>query len=98
MAKSTRMTPPRRGVKIRMYRTGLGDCFLMAFPRKKSGGGGGNGAFYMLVDCGVYKGTPAERNAPWVRKIVENIRDATNKKLDVLVISHEHWDHISAFH
>jgi hypothetical protein len=95
MAKTLKMKAPGKGVKVRMYRTGLGDCFLMAFPSKKAGAGG---AFYMLVDCGVFKATPAERNAPWIKKIVENIRDATAGKLDLLVITHEHWDHVSAFH
>src|SRR5688572_624718 len=95
MAKAVKMKAPARGVKVRMYRTGLGDCFLMAFPSKKAGAGG---AFYMLVDCGVFKATPAEKNAPWIKTIVENIRDATGGKLDLLVITHEHWDHVSAFH
>ncbi len=75
-----------------MYRTGLGDCFLLAFPKGKTG------AFYMLVDCGTFYGTRKEENKPWMRSIVENIRDATNRRIDVLVITHEHWDHVSAFH
>ncbi len=96
-ASSGRMTPPANGVKIRMYRTGLGDCFLLAFPCSR-GAGASRNAFYMLVDCGVYKGTPEPNNATQIAKIVNNIRDATGGQLDLLVITHEHWDHVSAFH
>jgi hypothetical protein len=91
------MTPPTQGVKVRMYRTGLGDCFLLAFPRS-SAADASRDAFYLLVDCGVYKGTPEPKNATWIDKIVTDIRDATGGRLDLLVVTHEHWDHVSAFH
>lgn len=93
-AAGKRMTAPRSGVKIRMYRTGLGDCFLLAFPR----GGDPKDPFYLLIDCGVYAGTPEPGNQTRIRQIVEDIRDSTGGRLDVLVITHEHWDHVSAFH
>lgn len=96
-APGGRMTPPVHGVKVRMYRTGLGDCFLLAFPRSRAGDASRD-AFYMLVDCGVYKGTPEPNNKTRIAKIVADIRDATGGHLDLLVITHEHWDHVSAFH
>lgn len=96
-ATAERMKPPSKGVKVRMYRTGLGDCFLLALPRSTPATASRD-VFYMLVDCGVYKGTPKSNNAPRIAKIVENIRDATAGHLDLLVITHEHWDHVSAFH
>lgn len=86
------MAPPEKGVKVRMYRTGLGDCFLLAFPK------GPNDAFYLMIDCGVYFRTPEADNAPRIRRIVEDIRDSTGGRLDVLVVTHEHWDHVSGFH
>jgi hypothetical protein len=92
------MTPPPSGVKVRMYRTGLGDCFLLAFPKGPGSDGQPAGAFYLLLDCGVYKGTPEPDNATRIRRIVTDIRDATGGRLDLLVITHEHWDHVSAFH
>lgn len=83
------MTPPKRGVKIRMYRQGLGDCFLLAFPGK-------NGkTFYMLIDCGVILGTPAPE--PLMQRVVDNIAAATGRRLDLVVATHEHWDHVSGF-
>lgn len=92
-APEGRMKPPASGVTVRMYRTGLGDCFLLAFAK-----GQPPGAFYLLIDCGVYKGTPEPNNSTRMRRIVEDIRDATGGRLDLLVITHEHWDHVSAFH
>ena len=35
-------------VRVRMYRHGLGDCFLLSFPND----------FKILIDCGVILGTP----------------------------------------
>ena len=89
------MQPPISGVKVRMYRTGLGDCFLLAFPRSHADNTPPD-AFYLLVDCGVYKSTPD--GAAKIEAIVKDIHDATGGRLDLLVITHEHWDHVSAFH
>lgn len=91
------MSPPAEGVAVRMYRTGLGDCFLLAFP-KSPRIRSREDVFYMLIDCGVYKGTPEPNNATRIGRIVQDIRDTTENRLDLLVITHEHWDHVSAFH
>lgn len=90
------MTAPRKGVKVRMYRTGLGDCFLLAFPRKGAGSRPRDKVFHVLIDCGVYYGTTG--GADRIRAIAQDIRQATENRLDLLVITHEHWDHISGFH
>jgi len=94
---SGRMTPPEKGVKVRMYRTGLGDCFLLAFPRKPTPPDSRD-AFYLLVDCGVYFRTPEPNNVTRIKAIVQHISASTGGVLDLLVITHEHWDHVSAFH
>jgi hypothetical protein len=86
-----------------MYRTGLGDCFLLAFP-KPSTDADPRDAFYMLIDCGVFYGTPG--GAERIKQIARHIKSATRKtddtnaesRIDVLVITHEHWDHVSGFH
>lgn len=90
------MTPPATGVKVRMYRTGLGDCFLLAFPRESQSTDPLDRVFYVLIDCGVYFGTSG--GADRIRTIAENIKLATGNRLDLLVITHEHWDHVSGFH
>jgi hypothetical protein len=100
-AAGGRMTPPEKGVKVRMYRTGLGDCFLLAFPKEKTARDPRD-VFYLLIDCGVFKAT--ENAQKWMREIVQDIKAATQREgsdegyLDRLVITHEHWDHVSGFH
>ena len=73
-----------------MYRPGgLGDSFLLAF-RARDGT-----ARYVLVDCGVFNGTPGA--ADRLRAIAEDVGEATGGHLHVLVVTHEHWDHLSGF-
>jgi beta-lactamase superfamily II metal-dependent hydrolase len=75
-------------VRIRMYRQGLGDCFLLSFPTT-------DGHKHVMIDCGVVLGTktPAEP----MKKVAQNLFEDTGGKIDVLVITHEHWDHLSGF-
>lgn len=75
-------------VKVRMYRQGLGDCFLLTFAGK-------NEPYHMLIDCGVLTGTPNARQ--WMRAIMTDIKEATGQHLDCVVVTHEHWDHVSGF-
>jgi hypothetical protein len=85
---------PKRGhaatrARVRMYRQGLGDCFLLTFP-------GENGeAFHMLIDCGVVLGTKNPQDI--MRSVVENIAETTDNHINLLVATHEHWDHLSGF-
>lgn len=75
--------------RIRMYRHGLGDCFLLSFPKK------GKGLTHVLIDCGIIGGTPnpSERMA----KVAKDVAAESGGKLDVVVVTHEHWDHLSGF-
>lgn len=75
-------------VRIRMFRQGLGDCFLLTFET-------GDAPRHVLIDCGVLMGTPD--SAGRMRGVAEGIRDATGGHVDVLVATHEHWDHLSGF-
>src|SRR5687768_14070666 len=76
-------------IKVRMYRQGLGDCFLITAPRKIGA------PFYAVIDCGVILGTA---NAGEIMKgVVEHIIQTTGGRVDLLVATHEHWDHISGF-
>jgi hypothetical protein len=74
-----------------MYRQGLGDCFLISLPRV----GGGSRPFFVMIDCGVILGTPDP--VPKMTAVVENIIEVTGGEIDVLVVTHEHWDHLSGF-
>jgi metallo-beta-lactamase superfamily protein len=94
MAKHSKVS-----VRIRMYRQGLGDCFLLTFKQK------GKDDFNMMVDCGLLQGTP--NSTEIMQKVVEDVEatlpltkkiDGKEKKwLDVVVLTHEHADHISGF-
>lgn len=76
-------------LRIRMYRQGLGDCFLITFPAASGQ------PFHMLIDCGVVLGT----NAAGLDKLKNAMADiaATVKQIDLLVATHQHWDHLSGF-
>jgi hypothetical protein len=84
------LNPPTSGVTVRMYRQGLGDCFLIAFPTEQPGQ-----AFYMLIDCGVILGTSNPQQA--MRNVATDIAAATSGDIHLLVATHEHWDHLSGF-
>ena len=82
--------PPASGVTVRMYRQGLGDCFLLAFAT-----GQAEQAFYMLIDCGVIFGT--QNPSQIMQAVVTDIEAATGGDIHLLVATHEHWDHLSGF-
>src|SRR5438874_8020378 len=73
-------------IRIRMYRVGFGDCFLVSVP---------NGASYehILVDCGVH----SQGNIGTMKNCLDNIAEETGKKLAVVIATHAHQDHISGF-
>lgn len=83
--------PPASGkIKIRMYRQGLGDCFLLTFPGEKGK------LFRLLIDCGVVLGTDAQ-GLDKLHQAVADLAHETRGHVDLLVVSHEHWDHVSGF-
>ncbi len=76
-------------IRVRMYKQGLGDCFLVTLPRA------GGKPFYLMIDCGVILGT--SNAGPIMQKVVQDIVDTTGGHIDVLAATHEHWDHLSGF-
>jgi len=75
-------------VRIRMYRVGFGDCFLVTLK----------GVHHILVDCGVHnKGNIKVNGDSLIDKAFENIEQVTNKKLDIVIATHAHQDHVSGF-
>jgi hypothetical protein len=95
-AKKAARSSPRpksetgRGVVVRMYRQGLGDCFLLTFPP-----GSGTKPVHVLIDCGVLMKT--DREAEKMRAVVQNIQKETGGMVDLLIVTHEHWDHVAGF-
>ncbi|MEY3443435.1 MAG: hypothetical protein RLZZ519_1716 [Bacteroidota bacterium] len=82
-------------IKVRMYRHGFGDCFLVSFMAE------GSRCFSMLIDCGLKKN--AANGNSLINEVVTDLKrelvheGSLEPRLDVLVITHEHWDHLSAF-
>jgi hypothetical protein len=77
-------------IRVRMYRHGLGDCFLLSLLRDPP-----DRSFHMMIDCGVILGTPGA--ADRLRAVVTSIIEDTAGRVDVLVVTHEHYDHVAGF-
>ncbi|TQF77377.1 hypothetical protein FK498_12850 [Elioraea sp. Yellowstone] len=86
-AATKRPRPPRRP-RVRMYRHGFGDCFLISLPR-------GRGEAHIMIDCGVLLGT--RDAAATVQAVVADIARVTGGEIALLAVTHEHWDHVSGF-
>jgi beta-lactamase superfamily II metal-dependent hydrolase len=84
-----RVRARRPRAKVRMYKVGFGDCFLITLPHRN----GPN--YYMMIDCGVILGTPNAVDR--MSRIMANIAETTAGHVDLLAVTHEHWDHVSGF-
>jgi len=73
--------------RVRMYRQGLGDCFLVTFFT-------GPKPVHMLIDCGTLGATTTNVK---MQEVIKNISETTGDHLHVLVATHEHKDHVSGF-
>jgi beta-lactamase superfamily II metal-dependent hydrolase len=90
MAKT--LKAPKNGITIRMYRIGHGDCFLLALPREQ-----GDDPFYVLIDCGLKPGSQNFIHKEPIGNVVKHIGKATGYHLDLVIITHEHQDHVNGF-
>jgi beta-lactamase superfamily II metal-dependent hydrolase len=75
------------GVRIRMYRVGFGDFFLMSVPAA-----GGGGMAHILVDCGVHA-----HDLGVIDDAVRQLNTDTGGQLALVIMTHRHADHISGF-
>lgn len=78
-------------VIVRMYRHGLGACYLIILPCTDNP----EQSRYMLIDCGVHK--TQKNGIDRLARVMADIVDCTGGKIDVLAVSHQHADHISGF-
>lgn len=69
-----------------MYRMGTGDCFILKFyeGRKLN--------FTMMIDGGVWQGSKK-----YLNQFATKIAEYCDNSLDLLVITHEHRDHVLLF-
>ena len=75
-------------VTVRMYKGLLGDCFLLRFEA-------GGSASHVLIDCGILQGIAG--GVDRMKLVAADVVKRTGGRLDLLVVTHEHADHISGF-
>ena len=69
-------------IRVRMYRIGTGDCFLLHFYEND------NIPIKMMIDCGAFGADKKD-----FEKVFDNIYQETGGIIDILVVTHEHSDH-----
>jgi beta-lactamase superfamily II metal-dependent hydrolase len=77
--------PPQSDLRVRMYRVGFGDFFLLTVPTK-------SGPQHILIDCGVHAGDINSMKA-----CVQDLVSVTDRKLALVIATHYHADHLSGF-
>lgn len=83
----------QRSLQIRMYNVGFGDSFLVRMPTEDGG------ESRMLIDCGVFPAGPGPVPIGDVcARIVSDVTDADGvARINVVVGTHRHADHVSGF-
>ena len=80
-----------------MYNVGFGDCFLITIGYSKSNDDGRR-FHHMLVDLGsTHRPKSRQSIAQVARHIDATIREESAGRLDVLLITHRHRDHLGGF-
>jgi beta-lactamase superfamily II metal-dependent hydrolase len=78
-------------LRIRMYNVGFGDCFLLFVPTDA-------GERTMLVDCGKHMSSKTGHTISQAASdVVNTVSGAGSPRIDVVVATHRHYDHISGF-
>ena len=91
--KTRRATKRKRSggsLRVRMYRVGFGDFFLIIVPTSK-------GDQHILIDCGVFKGTSGTGDLGSIVDAVEDVFQTTKGHLALVIMTHRHADHIAGF-
>jgi len=84
--KATKRAAPAANVlRVRMYRVGFGDFFLLTVPSQQ-------GPQHILIDCGVHVA-----NIGSMPDCIANLCDVTQRKLALVIVTHNHADHLSGF-
>ncbi len=80
---------PPPAATLRLYCHGLGDCTLLTLPAQ------GRPPFRILIDCGIH--SAARAGNARLGAVVDDLAEASGGEIDVIVGTHEHWDHLSGF-
>lgn len=78
-----------RSLTVRTYNVGFGDCFMLSFKYASR-------ERHILVDFGSQR-LPVDRKPRHMVKVARQIEQDCGGKLDVIVATHRHQDHISGF-
>ena len=73
------------GIRIRMYRVGFGDFFLLSLRTA-------SGLKHILIDCGVHA-----CDIKTIHEAVTHMAEETGHELALVIMTHRHADHISGF-
>ncbi len=90
------VSPAPRQLRLRMYNVGFGDCFLLSFTYAKPlpAPGGQSTVRHVLIDFGTTR-RARSRLAP--KAVADLVKADCGGRLDALVMSHRHKDHLSGF-
>jgi hypothetical protein len=84
--------PVPESVRVRMYQVGFGDCFLVSFGYEQALDGGGTDR-HVLIDFGSNQLAPGTK----LLDVAGLIADHSGGRLDAVVVSHRHRDHMQGF-
>jgi beta-lactamase superfamily II metal-dependent hydrolase len=88
---ATKKSSAKKGeLRIRMYRVGFGDFFLVTVPSA-------TGPQHILIDCGVTPGKTKKGDIGTIKDAVADMAEETDKKLALIIVTHRHQDHIIGF-
>jgi len=74
------------GIRVRMYRVGFGDFFLLSLP------GADGKPLHILIDCGVHAVDLGS-----IGDAIKDMATVTGGQLALVIMTHRHADHISGF-
>lgn len=87
------MTAIPKKITLRSYQVGFGDCFLLSIEYSD------DKERNILIDFGTMGLLTSLKTsqAAWMKKVADNIAKRCNGKLDIVVATHRHADHVSGF-
>jgi beta-lactamase superfamily II metal-dependent hydrolase len=77
-------------VRVRMYRVGFGDFFLVTVPSPER-------PQHIVIDCGVTRGKTGKGDIGTIKSAVRHMAAETGGRLALIIVTHRHQDHIVGF-